>query len=70
MPQAKRFRLSINMAFPEISDPKGICRDVTGLGRWGNGNVEVVIASVEELPYVMGLVRQSLEKQLGNGADA
>ena len=58
------------MAFPEISDPKGICRDVTGLGRWGNGNVEVVIASVEELPYVMGLVRQSLEKQLGNGADA
>ena len=23
-----------------------------------------------ELPYVMGLVRQSLEKQLGNGADA
>ena len=58
------------MAFPEISDPKGICRDVTGLGRWGNGNVEVVIASVEELPYVMGLVRQLLEKQLGNGADA
>ena len=70
VPQTKRLRLSINMAFPEISDPKGICRDVTGLGRWGNGDVEVVLASLEELPYVMGLVRQSLEKQMGNGSDA
>lgn len=70
VPQAKRLRLSINMAFPEISDPKGICKDVSGLGRWGNGDVEVGLASLEELPYVMGLVRQSLEKQMGNGGDA
>jgi len=34
VPQAKRLRLSLNMAFPEISDPKGICKDVSGLGRW------------------------------------
>ena len=53
------------MAFPEISDPKGICKDVSGMGRWGNGDVEVGLASLDELPYVMGLVRQSLEKQHG-----
>ena len=70
IPQAKRLRLSLNMAFPEISDPKGLCKDITNIGRWGNGDVECGIASLEELPYVMGLVRQSLEKQLGNGADA
>jgi predicted transport protein len=70
IPQKKRLILMLNMAFPEISDPKGICRDVTGMGRWGNGDVEVGLASLDELPYVMGLVRQSLEKQLGNGADA
>jgi predicted transport protein len=58
------------MAYPEISDPKGICRDVAGLGRWGNGDVEVGLASLDELPYVIGLVRQSLERQLGNGAEA
>jgi predicted transport protein len=69
VPQAKRLRLSLNMAFPEITDPRGICKDVTGLGRWGNGDVEVGLASLDELPYVLGLVRQSLEKQLGNGAD-
>jgi predicted transport protein len=70
IPQAKRLRLSLNMEFPEITDPKGIAKDVTGLGRWGNGDVDVSLASLEELPYVMGLVRQSLEKQMGDGSDA
>jgi predicted transport protein len=69
VPLAKKLRLTLNIAFPEISDPKGICKDVSNLGRWGNGDVEVNFASLDELPYVMGLVRQSLELQLGNGAD-
>jgi len=67
IPQAKRLVLSLNVAFSEINDPKGICRDVSGRGRWGNGDVEVHFASFDELPYVMGLVRQSFEKQMGNG---
>lgn len=65
--QAKRLRLSLNMAFHEINDPKGICRDVTGKGRWGNGDVEVGLKSLDDLPYVIGLVRQAFEKQMGNG---
>jgi uncharacterized protein with ParB-like and HNH nuclease domain/predicted transport protein len=67
VPQAKRLLLVLNMEFAEITDPKGICRDVTGLGRWGNGDVEVRLSSVQELPYVIGLVRQSFERQMGNG---
>ena len=70
VPQLKRLRLSLNLAFHEINDPKGICKDVTGIGRWGNGDVEIGLSSVEQLPYVMGLVRQSLEKQLGNGGES
>jgi len=66
VPQAKRLRLSLNMAFYEIDDPKKLCKDVTGIGRWGNGDAEVGLSSLEELPYVMGLVRQSLEKQMSN----
>ena len=65
VPQAKQLRLSLNMDFAEISDPKGLCKDVSGLGRWGNGDVEVRLSELDELPYVTGLVRQSLEKQLG-----
>jgi uncharacterized protein with ParB-like and HNH nuclease domain/predicted transport protein len=69
VPQAKKLRLSLNVAFHEINDPRQICKDVSGLGRWGNGDVEVFLSSIEELPYVIGLVRQSFEKQMGNGID-
>jgi predicted transport protein len=69
IPQAKRLVLSLNLAFPEINDPRGICKDVTGRGRWGNGDVEVGLSSLEDLPYVIGLVRQAYEKQMGVGAD-
>ena len=65
VPQAKRLRLSLNMLFHEIDDPKGLCRDVTGLGRWGNGDVEVGFSHVNELPYVMSLIRQAFDNQMG-----
>jgi len=70
VPQAKRLRLSLNMPFPDITDPRGMCRDVSGLGRWGNGDVEVGLESLEDLPYVVGLVRQSFEQQMGVGVEA
>jgi len=69
VPQAKRLRLSLNLPFAELDDPRGMAKDVSGLGRWGNGDVEVRLESLSELPYVMGLVRQSLERQLGDDAD-
>lgn len=65
VPQAKRLRLSLNMRFADVVDPKGICKDVTGIGRWGNGDVEVGVANLEELPYVMSLISQAFEKQMG-----
>ena len=67
VPQASRLRLSLNMPFHELYDPKLIAKDVANLGRWGNGDVEVGLDSTDDLPYVMGLVRQSFEKQMGNG---
>ena len=70
VPQAKRLRLALNMRFSEVNDPKGLCKDVTDIGRWGNGDVELMLSHPDELPYVLGLVRQSLELQLGNTGDA
>jgi uncharacterized protein with ParB-like and HNH nuclease domain/predicted transport protein len=65
VPQAKRLRLAINMPFADINDPKGYCTDVSGKGRWGNGDIEVGLSSFDQLPYVIGLVRQSFERQMG-----
>ncbi len=70
VPRSQHLRLVLNMAFPAISDPKGRCRDITGRGRWGNGDVEVDLKSLDDLPYIMGLVRQSFERQMGDGGEA
>lgn len=64
VPKAKGLRLSINMRYPEISDPAGMTEDISEKGRWGNGDVSVHYRRLEDLPYIMGLIRQSYEKQL------
>ena len=43
---------------------KGVATNVAGIARWGNGDVELGIATLEEVPYALGLIRQSLERQL------
>ncbi len=62
VPQKRQLRLSLNLSFDEIDDPKGLCRDVSGVGRWGNGDVEVTISSVDQIEYIMSLIKQSFEK--------
>ncbi len=64
IPQAKRLVLSLKIDPHEIDDPRGICRDVTDLGRWGNGNTEVGLSDAGDLPYVIGLIRQAFEEQM------
>ena len=68
IPQKNRLRLTLNMRFHELHDPKQIGKDITNLGRWGNGDVEVDFNDSELMSYVMGLVRQSFEKQMNEGA--
>ena len=67
VPQVSRLRLSLNMSFQELHDPRGLAKDVTNFGRWGNGDVEVGLSDFEDLRYVMYLVRQAFERQMGNG---
>lgn len=57
-------RLVLNMDYEDLNDPKGIARDVSTVGRRGNGNIEVIFSKLEELPDIMDLIRQALEKQM------
>ena len=67
IPKAKGLRLTLNLSPHELDDPKEISKDISDKGRWGNGDVSVNFNSIEELPYIVGLVRQSFEKQMGAG---
>lgn len=64
VPQKARLRLSINMKFNEVNDPKGLCMDVTDKGRWGNGDIEVGLENVGQLDDVMDIINQSYNKQI------
>lgn len=61
--QKQRLRISLNMKYPEIIDPKGVCRDITGIGRWGNGDVELFFEHTSEIDDVMELIEQSYRMQ-------
>lgn len=61
--QKQRLRISVNMKFSEVMDPKGICRDITGLGRWGNGDVELFMEHTSDVDQVMEIIEQSYRLQ-------
>ena len=62
-PQKQRLKLTLNMTFDEVDDPEKICRDVSSVGHYGNGDVEFGLTSAEGIEYAMFLIRQSYEKQ-------
>lgn len=61
--QKQRLRISLNMKFSDIYDPKRLCNDITDLHRWGNGDVEVFLEHTSEIDDVMELIEQSYKKQ-------
>lgn len=61
MPRAGRLHVYLVIPFAELSDPKGLCKHLE------NGDVRVRLDSLEGLPYVMGLLRQCYERQMGDG---
>lgn len=64
VPQASGLRLSLNCKFSDLHDPKGLCKDVTNIGRWGNGDVELKVSQVAELPYAIELIQQVIDMQI------
>ena len=63
VPLAYDLKLYLDIAKDELDDPQKLARDVTAVGHWGTGSVEVRLKTVEQLDDVMPLVRQSFELQ-------
>ena len=68
VPQKRRLLLMLNMRFDEISDPRGLAADVTNLGLWGNGDVQVEVDNARQIAYAMELVRQAFAARQPGGA--
>lgn len=63
VPQKSRLRLTLNMRFSDINDPREISIDVGGRGHWGNGDVEFGLSKHEDIEYAMSLIQQAFDDQ-------
>lgn len=64
-PQKARMRPSLNIPIEALHDERGLAWDVSGKGHCGSGPTEVGLAEDDDFTYVMGLVRQAFEYQMG-----
>lgn len=65
LPQRRKLKLFLGLQISELDDPKRIAKDARDK-HYGSCNVEVDLNSLDQLPYIMGLVRQVLDKQTDN----
>ncbi len=56
----KGLKIFINLTKGSLDDPKGLMRDVSDTGHWGNGDYEVVVKDTKDLEYIMSLIKQAI----------
>ncbi len=66
VPWASRLVVYLKLPFADLNDPQGLCRDVKNIGHLGTGDVEVGISSVNEVDYIMFLIRQAFERRIAD----
>ena len=62
-PMASSVRCVLNMKFQDVVDPEGKAKDNTGKLNVGNGDVELKLFSIDDIPYAMRLIRQAFDKR-------
>jgi uncharacterized protein with ParB-like and HNH nuclease domain/predicted transport protein len=61
--QKNKLRLTLNIDLEDLRDPHGICRDVSDVRVWWNGNVSVHYDNLDDLDYMIWLIKQALDRQ-------
>jgi predicted transport protein len=58
--QKKSLKIFINARWGTIDDSKGIARNVSSIGKTGNGDYQIQVDSDADLEYIMSLIKQVL----------
>lgn len=48
----------INLRMGQLDDAKGLAKDVSKVGHWGNGDYQIKVEDDKDLEYIMSLVKQ------------
>lgn len=65
--QGKGLKIILNLKSNELQDQKNIARDISNVGHWGNGAYEIKLSDVEDIDYILSLLKQSLRKNKNDG---
>lgn len=57
----KGLKIFINLKKGQLDDPKGLTKDVSETGHWGNGDYELIVSDTDNLEYVMSLIKQVMK---------
>ncbi|NDW18264.1 hypothetical protein D0T53_06850 [Dysgonomonas sp. 216] len=60
--QNKKLKIYVNLKSGDLQDQKEIARDVSNVGHWGNGSYEIKLTDLDDIDYIISLLKQSLRK--------
>jgi predicted transport protein len=60
--QKSKLLVYLNLKWGEMDEPKGLARDVSDTGVYGNGDYEFSIKNPNEIEYVVSLAKKSYDK--------
>lgn len=56
----KGLKIYLNLKSGDLQDQKKIARDVSNVGHWGNGSYEIKLTDLDDIDYIISLLKQSL----------
>ncbi len=60
--QKTGLRVCLRLNYSELENPPSYIRDVSNIGHWGVGNIELIIDSIQRFQHVKGLIQKSFEQ--------
>lgn len=62
--QKSKIKIFINLTKGHLDDTKKVAKDVSNIGHWGNGDYEIHLSNLDQITYLMTLIKQSYDKNI------
>lgn len=59
--QKSQLKLTLNVPKGKLIDSLNIAEDVSGRGKWGNGDYQIIMKDESHLSHILSLIEQSVE---------
>ena len=53
----------LDIPFDNIIDERELCEDISNIGSWGTGDVQIKVRNDADIDYIIGLIKQSLDNE-------